>query len=362
MTTEPTFMRFRRVQNVLEKEPSLARKLGEKTETVWKENGTGAKDNFSPEVVQVTVAIHNEGLDAQTLNYQEIIQRAIAVLVLKTVKVPRFKSQSPKQEPLIKRRRGRPPKVVIPVENEVKTDVESEVKTEVKRRRGRPPKVVIPVESEVKTEVKRRRGRPPKVARPISVLPTTEVPKSEPEPIKRKLPWPVLPPEDLPDDASACGIEPIAEPEAVPVTEAEPELATEEVTEAEPVAEAEFIAEPVAEPVAEVASGSDVLLEAPLPKIEPVVASTARSPTATGLVMESRPEPKPVMAGQAVVRALSIGLPYCPGVSVVSLLVSAQQIAEHYDKEPGHEGRQKIFDDLISAYKSLTIIPRTGVK
>jgi hypothetical protein len=68
------------------------------------------------------------------------------------------------------------------------------------------------------------------------------------------------------------------------------------------------------------------------------------------------------MAGQAVVRALSIGLPYCPGVSVVSLLVSAQQIAEHYDKEPGHEGRQKIFDDLISAYKSLTIIPRTGVK
>lgn len=84
MTTSkqtPTYMRYARVETVIGKEPALRKVLAgsAKDVTVFKPNGE--KQDFNKEVIAVTDAIHEDGLDAHTLSNGSIIEYAAKVLL-----------------------------------------------------------------------------------------------------------------------------------------------------------------------------------------------------------------------------------------------------------------------------------------
>lgn len=74
-------MRYARVEAVISKEPALRKVLANsaKDVTVFKPNGD--KQEFHKEVIAVTDAIHDDGLDAHTLNNGSIIEYAAKVLL-----------------------------------------------------------------------------------------------------------------------------------------------------------------------------------------------------------------------------------------------------------------------------------------
>ena len=79
MKQMPTFMRYAKVQAVLEKEPAFRKILGPKDQPVCKPNGT--PQGFSREVIAVTESIHASNMDAQSLTNHQIIDTAIGVLL-----------------------------------------------------------------------------------------------------------------------------------------------------------------------------------------------------------------------------------------------------------------------------------------
>lgn len=70
-------MRYARVQAVLEQEDAFVAKMGTRTEAVFKPDGE--KQLFSPQVIQVTQAIHASGKDAHKVHKQEIVRIACQV-------------------------------------------------------------------------------------------------------------------------------------------------------------------------------------------------------------------------------------------------------------------------------------------
>ncbi len=74
---QPSFMRYARVQGVLEQEDAFVAKMGSRTEAVFKPDGE--KQLFSPEVILVTQAIHNAGKDAHKVHKTEIVKIACQV-------------------------------------------------------------------------------------------------------------------------------------------------------------------------------------------------------------------------------------------------------------------------------------------
>ena len=74
----PSAVRVIRVEGVLKDEPAFKEKLGKKTETVEKRDGS--KVHVSPEVIAVAVAIHAAGKDAATLGKADILKFAATVL------------------------------------------------------------------------------------------------------------------------------------------------------------------------------------------------------------------------------------------------------------------------------------------
>jgi hypothetical protein len=80
MSTKPTYMRYKRVREILEAEPTLARKLGQMTVPVAK-LGTSETELFSPEVIAITNEIHARGLDSNALSFIEVRSVAIELLI-----------------------------------------------------------------------------------------------------------------------------------------------------------------------------------------------------------------------------------------------------------------------------------------
>ena len=73
-------MRYKRVREILEAEPTLARKLGQMTVPVAK-LGTSETELFSPEVIAITNEIHARGLDSNALSFIEVRSVAIELLI-----------------------------------------------------------------------------------------------------------------------------------------------------------------------------------------------------------------------------------------------------------------------------------------
>jgi len=76
--TMPTVARVSRVESILTGEPAFKGKLGAKSETLSKRDGTKVK--FALGVVQVAKAIHAEGKDAVALGKNDILKIAMKVL------------------------------------------------------------------------------------------------------------------------------------------------------------------------------------------------------------------------------------------------------------------------------------------
>jgi hypothetical protein len=76
-TRKPTYMRYSRVETILEQEPALKDRLGQKTEIVLKPDGE--KQLFSLFVIQVTQNIHNSGKDAFKVKKDDVLHAACVV-------------------------------------------------------------------------------------------------------------------------------------------------------------------------------------------------------------------------------------------------------------------------------------------
>lgn len=75
LSRPPTFMRYQRVEQVLESEPRFKAQMTSKSEAVLKPNGE--KQLFAPVVIQVTEAIHAQGQDAHKAQRMDIIRVAM---------------------------------------------------------------------------------------------------------------------------------------------------------------------------------------------------------------------------------------------------------------------------------------------
>ena len=71
---KPTFMRYVRVEKILESDAALRRKLGKKNREIHSRNGNLRL--FSREVIQVTDHIHRQGKDAKNLPKAELLRIA----------------------------------------------------------------------------------------------------------------------------------------------------------------------------------------------------------------------------------------------------------------------------------------------
>lgn len=76
----PTMMRFERVQEILENDAVFKTKLGAKDQPIQKRNSESKC--FSKEVVDVVMAIHEQGLDAHHIPKSDVLRWAIKVLKL----------------------------------------------------------------------------------------------------------------------------------------------------------------------------------------------------------------------------------------------------------------------------------------
>jgi len=75
----------------------------------------------------------------------------------------------------------------------------------------------------------------------------------------------------------------------------------------------------------------------------------------------TRPPRPELIEGIKRMATLDPTLPYAYGISMSTLLMTADQIAEAHDRSPGRKERQQKLAELIRDYQALTIIPK-GVK
>jgi len=75
---QPSFIRYQRVENILNSEPVFRSKITDRTEIVMKPNGRQHK--FSIGVVKTTEAIHADGKDAYNIPRTEVVKMAMQVI------------------------------------------------------------------------------------------------------------------------------------------------------------------------------------------------------------------------------------------------------------------------------------------
>ena len=170
-------MRFERVQNFLEADPTLRERLGPKDHPV--NNRSQEKHFFSKGVVAVTLTLHEKGLDAHTANKFTILEIAQEVLKsngeikMLSLKIEPDKNGAEEQAPA--------PVVLVtepaPVPAVPATGLPA---PPIKRKRGRPPKPKPPLEVAVKPEQ--------------APVPTTQVQTPPPEKLPQALPESAHPP------------------------------------------------------------------------------------------------------------------------------------------------------------------------
>ena len=76
-----SYMRYHKVNAVMVADPALKRLLSKPNQVIIKQDQTS--EEFSKEVVEVTTAIHNAGLDAYAMHQHQILHFATNMLVLK---------------------------------------------------------------------------------------------------------------------------------------------------------------------------------------------------------------------------------------------------------------------------------------
>lgn len=255
-TRPPTFMRYQRVEQVLEQEPRFKVQMASKTEAVLKPNGD--KQLFAPVVIQVTEAIHAEGQDAHKAQKMDIIRAAMEF----------FRPSRPQPDGAEK----------------------NEAPAAVIQREVAPP--VPPAAAPVVATKPKPKPTPRAIAAPAK-KPTTP----KPAPAKK----------------------PVA---AAPAAKSPPAAAPAPATNGQPVAQ------PTAEPVQRDAAPASP------PPVRAVDGEEARA-------AEGR-------------RNSSADAAYNPYISIYSLMLTALQLAENFDNQPGKEKRIEGMDKLAVEYRKFT--------
>lgn len=263
LTRPPTFMRYQRVEQVLESEPRFKAQMTSKSEAVLKPNGD--KQLFSPVVIQVTEAIHQNGQDAHKAQKMDIIRVAMEF----------FRSGRPAPDGT---ERTQPP--AAPIQREIA-----------------PPVSPAPTPAAATTKSK------PRTAAIAPIAPA-------------KRPAPAKQPAPAKNAAKASPAKPVA------------------AKAPEPAANGQVVA-----PAANGAVKRDEVAASPEPPRE-VDGENAR-PTEGRRGQTSDPA-------------------YNPYISIFTQLLTALQLAENYDNQPGKDKRLKTLDDLAVEYRKFTGIPRNA--
>jgi hypothetical protein len=193
----PTSMRYERVQNLLESDKALCSRLGPKTCPV--PTRFGEQLFFSKEAVQVTEALHNEGLDAHKAPKQVVFRTAIRLLRVLSPASGEGAAQTFLSTPIL------PAQPASPVEA-------PKPKPKVRRKKSEaadapsppppPPPSPTPRRARKPAVAARRPAAPAETAPPEP--PKTESPKAAPARVEEPQPVSELPPEkqplSLPDD------------------------------------------------------------------------------------------------------------------------------------------------------------------
>lgn len=179
---EPNHRRFQRVELLLKKDRYYKSLLSK--ETIAVARSSGGTQLFAPEVIAVTNAVHEHGLDSRDAPSGQIYEIAKATIGSNESTVPATNGHADADETPVKRGRGRPPKsttVAAPKVTAAKAAATAApVETPVKRGRGRPRKVQVVAAPEA--PVKRSRGRPPKIiTAPVAKVAAVKAPV----PVKR---------------------------------------------------------------------------------------------------------------------------------------------------------------------------------
>jgi len=118
----------------------------------------------------------------------------------------------------------------------------------------------------------------------------------------------------------------------------------------------------VAAPKPVVKKAGSGLAKAPPPTVKKAVESKKEvkaAPKNEPAPVKSRPEAGATFASSERTKALSDpSVPFAYGVSLVTLLMTADQIAEAHDRAAGRKERQSKLADLIREYQALTVIPK----
>ena len=177
-----SFTRYVKVNQAMQGDPALQKLLSKPNTWVGKQNQTG--EFFSQEVVEVTAAIHNAGMDAYTLKPQQIVHFATDMLVLKQPppvaaksSVPEPESSAPVASPVVKpkakAKTKAKPKVKAKVKPVTKPKVEQTPEAQETAQANADP-VSAPVRLKPKNKVKAARkavSKPDRVAAPTAAAP-----------------------------------------------------------------------------------------------------------------------------------------------------------------------------------------------
>ena len=155
---QTTFMRYARVNSIIQADLALSRRLSKATIWVGKPNQEG--EYFAPEVVGITEAIHNQGKDVNSVSRNEVINFASDVLVLKTAQIDLPKSN------------GRIEHIEDPAAETPAKKKRVRAKSETRRKRVRKPQP----ESE---DEGKKKGRFPKTDATVSSGPATVAEEEE---------------------------------------------------------------------------------------------------------------------------------------------------------------------------------------
>ena len=108
-------------------------------------------------------------------------------------------------------------------------------------------------------------------------------------------------------------------------------------------------------PIAKKVSGLARAIPGPAKKLEPKKEGKT-SPKDDLALSRSQPE-----ASERALKALmDPSFPLAYGVSLVTLLMTVDQIAETHDRAPGRKERQQKIADLIREFQALTVIPKSA--
>lgn len=269
----PTFMRYERVQDILQNDNLLKTKLGPRSVSI--DTRFGEKLMFSKEAIEVTEAIHAEGKDAHKVPKAEVLRMALRVMKV----LPS---------------NGESNKTMVPV-----------------------PVATLAAPANDKTKPKARTAQAQKAATPAATPP----PAVAAAPKTKKVRSAIKP-------ATKSAVKPIVNKPA-----AKPEPVKSETVKSQPKA---------AKPVRVARSGK------PEPAKEPATTKPAPEQAEEQPESELPPERQPLHLPVAFDPRKYPH--YKVQVAIYSLLLSALNMSEHFEKLPGKEERQRKLELLIKEY------------